>query len=75
MCWVIIGLVITVIVVIYMICADYYFWGEIVGAGVAVFIASMLCALMLGLLSSAIADDCANKTYSVAEDVEIAMGL
>ena len=71
MLWFIIGIVAVVIYIIWM-CADELFsGGEIAVLGFMSFLGAMLVAFLLTLFSSAIAYSCADKTYSVAEDVEI----
>ena len=73
MLWFIIAIIVVVIFVAYMIIEERWClsWGEIFGFGFIAFIVAMLCAFLLTTLSGAIADECAAKTYSVAEDVDI----
>ena len=70
MLWIIIGIIATGIYIGYMIYDDYS-WGEVVGLGFLSLIGSIMLALLLSIISGCIADTCADKTYSVAEDIEI----
>ena len=71
MLWFIIGIIIVTVVVIRMIFDVYCDLGEILSYGFLMLIAAMSGAFMLTAFSGMIADACADKTWSVVEDVEI----
>lgn len=72
MLWFIIGIIITIAVVIYWIKEDIMFDGwEVIAWGFLVLIIAVFGSGLLTIISSEIAEATADKTYSVAEDVEI----
>ena len=71
MLWFIIAAIVAVSVIIYWIRDDVFDAGELWGLGFMLFFAVIAIALIVALLSSAIAEECADKTYSVAEDIDI----
>lgn len=71
MLWFILGITTVIIFIGYMILDGYYTVGEIFGLGFMSLLAAVLCALLLTATSVVIADSCADKTYSVVEDIDI----
>lgn len=70
MLWFLIALIVTIFLIVYWI-RDGLSLGEIVCCGFLTLLISIGIALMLAILSSAIAEDCAAKTYYAVEDTDI----
>lgn len=71
MLWFIIGLLITIGIVIYWIVDDLFGWFGAIGMGFLVLLLATGSAVLLTIGSSIIAETCADKTYSLAEDIDI----
>lgn len=72
MLWFIIGIVVTIGTVIYWIWDDTFFGiGETILMGFLILIAALMGSLLLTVISTAVAEVEADKTYSVTEDIDI----
>ena len=72
MLWFIIAIIVTICIVANLISERWcWTWGEIIGYGSLAFLMSIICAFMVLVLSSAVAEVEAQKTYHIAEDVDI----
>ena len=64
MIWFIVGLIVFIVWTIYLICDDFYDWGEKIGTSVLVLLLSTACSILVFLLSSLIVGSSAKVHYT-----------